>query len=238
VKVLGIIPARGGSKGVPRKNVKILAGKPLLQWTAEAALKSNLDKVILSSEDPEIISFGKSAGLEVPFTRPKELAKDDTPAIDVVIHAVEELKRSYGYQPEAVMLLQPTSPLRTTKHINEALHLFDQHPEATSLVSVVKVPHSMVPESLMRLDQNGYLKHVRLWDERKNLRQEKPLYYARNGAAIYLVRILCLLEEKSLYGGRILSYEMSREESVDIDDLFDFEMCGFLLEKRGRGEAS
>jgi len=236
VKVLGIIPARGGSKGVPRKNVKILAGKPLLQWTAEAALKSNLDRVILSSEDSEIIASARSAGVEIPFARPKELAKDDTPAIEVVIHAVEELKRSEEYHPEAVMLLQPTSPLRTTKHINEALHLFTLHPEATSLVSVVKLSHNLVPESLMQLDKNGYLNHLQSWDERRNLRQEKPVYYARNGAAIYLVKISCLLEENSLYGARILPYEMSREESVDIDDLFDFEMCEYLLEKRRKAQ--
>jgi CMP-N,N'-diacetyllegionaminic acid synthase len=234
VKVLGIIPARGGSKGIPRKNIKMLSGKPLLAWTVEAALESNLDRVILSSEDPEIIDSAKRAGIEVPFVRPTELARDDAPAIDVVIHAMEELKTSEGYNPDAVMLLQPTSPLRTTKHINEALDIFGQHARGTSLVSVIKAPHNMTPESLMRLDEDGFLNHVEAWDERRNLRQSKPTYYARNGAAIYLVRTSCLLKERSLYGSRILPYEMSKEESIDIDDLFDFELCEYLLSKRNK----
>jgi CMP-N,N'-diacetyllegionaminic acid synthase len=236
VKVLGIIPARGGSKGIPRKNIKALAGKPLLAWTAEAALKSKLDRVILSSEDAEIIEIAKSKGIDVPFIRPAALASDEAPAIDVVLHAVETLAKSENYRPDAVMLLQPTSPLRTSRHINEALELFERHPDATSLVSVMKVPHSMIPESLMTLNDEGYLRPVRAWDERRALRQEKPVYYARNGAAVYLVRSACLLSQRSLYGDRILGYEMPKEESMDIDDLFDFEICEYLLKTREEGE--
>jgi CMP-N-acetylneuraminic acid synthetase len=232
MKILGIIPARGGSKGIPRKNMRVLAGKPLLSWTAEAALESKLDRIILSSEDEEILNFARGKGVEVPFVRPRELAGDDTPSLDVVMHAVEELRRTEGYLADAVMLLQPTSPLRTSKHINEAIELFSKKPEATSLVSVVKAPHNMIPESLMRLEGDGYLNHVRSWGEGLSQRQKKPIYFARNGAAIYLVRTSYLLEKKSLYGPRILPYEMPRHESVDIDDLLDFEICEYLLSKR------
>jgi len=229
---LGIIPARGGSKGVARKNVRMLAGKPLLAWAAEAAIASSLDRVILSSEDQEIIEVARHYSVEIPFRRPQELAEDHTPAIDVVLHALKALFEIEGYRPDAVMLLQPTSPLRTTLHINQALDLFEQHPEATSLVSVVRVPHNMTPESIMFLGEDGYLGSVSPWDERKNLRHLKPAYFARNGAAIYLTRTECILEEQSLYGNKILAYPMLREESIDIDELFDFEICEFLLSRK------
>jgi CMP-N-acetylneuraminic acid synthetase len=232
VKVLGLIPARGGSKGIPRKSIKPLAGKPLLEWTAEAALASRLDRVILSSDNLEIIEIAKNCLIEVPFVRPEHLAGDYTPAIDVVCHAVQTLKEIDDYMPDAVMLLQPTSPLRTAGDINRSLKFFEKHPEATSLVSVVKVPHNMIPESLMKLEADGYLKHLMFWDEKKNIRQEKPTYYARNGAAIYIVKTECLLKNNTLYGDKILAYEMSREKSIDIDDYFDFEMCEFILRKK------
>lgn len=232
MKVLGLIPARGGSKGIPRKNIRMLAGKPLLGWTAEAALASRLDRVILSSDDPEIIEIAKSCLVEIPFVRPEHLAGDDTPAIDVVLHAVQTLKEIGNYMPDAVMLLQPTSPLRTTSDIDQSLELFEKHPEASSLVSVVKVPHNMVPESLMKLEADGYVKHLMLWDEKKNIRQKKPTYYARNGAAIYIVKTECLFNNNTLYGDKILSYEMPRERSIDVDDYFDFEICEFILSKK------
>ncbi len=229
MKTLGIIPARGGSKGVPRKNIRMLAGKPLLAWTAEAALASRLDRVILSSEDPEIIEVGRNHGVEVPFTRPQELADDLTPAIDVVLHALEFLIDTEGYRPDTIMLLQPTSPLRTMQHINEAMELFEKSPGASSLVSVVEVPHNMTPESIMHLQENGYLKPMISRDERQNIRHLKPVYYARNGAAIYLTRADCIIQNHSLYGDKILAYLMTKESSIDIDDLFDFKLCELLL---------
>jgi len=118
--ILTIIPARGGSKGVKRKNVRNLAGKPLIAWTIEAAKNSKyLDRVVLSSEDKEIIKIAKEYGCEVPFVRSKELAKDDTPGIDVVLHALNMIRERYNY----VVLLQPTSPLRTECHIDECIEL-------------------------------------------------------------------------------------------------------------------
>lgn len=231
MKVLGLVPARGGSKGLPGKNIRPIAGKPLLAWTAEAARGSRLDRAVLSTDDEGIARAGRACGLEVPFMRPPELAKDDTPGIDVVIHAVGRLLDA-GYRADAVMLLQPTSPLRRAGHIDRAIALLEGRPEADSLVSVVRAPHNMIPETLMRLGPDGWLEPVVPWDERKNLRQSKPAYFARNGAAIYLVRTECLMGRKSLYGDRILPLEMGKEESLDIDDLLDFEFCEYLLTKR------
>lgn len=229
IKVLGLIPARGGSKSIPYKNIAPLCGKPLLYWSIEAARRSNLDRLVLSSDDPEIIRVAQAyKGIDIPFVRPDALAKDTTPSIDVVIHAVEWLIANESYYPDALMLLQPTSPLRRTEHINNAIAKFVQE-DADSLVSVVKAPHNMIPESLMQIDEDGWLKPVVSFDERKNLRQVKPIYYARNGAAIYMVATYLLLERHTLYGERMVAYEMSREDSIDIDDFFDLQLCEWIL---------
>lgn len=229
LRVLGLIPARGGSKSIPYKNIIPLHGKPLIAWTIEAARESHLERLVLSSDDPTIIQVAKEVGgVEIPFVRPTDLATDTTPGIDVVIHAVEWLLKHEDYYPDAVMLLQPTSPLRRTKHINEAIELFIAQ-DADSLVSVVKAPHNMIPESLMRLNSNGWLKPVVPYDERQNIRQNKPVYYARNGAAIYMVSTDLLLKKRTMYGERLVGYEMSRKDSVDIDDEFDIQLCEIFL---------
>lgn len=234
LQVLGVIPARGGSKGISRKNVTLLCGKPLIAWTIEAARKSWLDRTVLSSDDLEIIKVAKKAGgVDVPFVRPTELAKDTTPGIDVVFHAVDWLVNYEGYRPDAVMLLQPTSPLRRTQHIDEAIEKF-MRTGADSLVSVVKTPHNMIPESLMRINSEGWLEPLLPFDERENIRQTKPVYYARNGAAIYMVETELLLEKRTMYGKRLVAYEMSREDSIDIDDEFDLRLCEWMLKGRAR----
>lgn len=230
MKVLGIILARGGSKGIPGKNIHLLGGKPLVAWTIEAARKSALlTRLILSSDSEEIIDVAKGYGVDVPFVRPRSLAGDDTPALPVVQHAVEHISTQDGCAPDIVVLLQPTSPLRRTVHIDESLQrLIDS--EADSIVSVVKVHHNYSPISEMVL-REGYLLPYVNWEEKNNLRQFKPAFYARNGA-IYAFRHRCLVEGNSIYGEKILPYEMAREESIDVDDLFDLEFCEFLLARR------
>src|SRR3989338_7151887 len=127
MRILGIIPARGGSKSVPRKNIKELGGKPLIGWTIDAAKASGvLDRIILTTDDNEIAGVGKQSGVEVPFMRPKELAEDKTPTLPVLQHAVEWLKEHERYYPDAVMLLQPTAPFRQAEHIEDAVTLFEQ----------------------------------------------------------------------------------------------------------------
>ena len=147
MKTLAIIPARGGSKGVPRKNVRALAGKPLIAWTIEAALAaSGLDRVIVSTEDAEIAAISREFGADVPFLRPAELAGDATTTLAVLQDLLARLETDEGYRPDAVMTLQPTSPLRTPDHINDAIALFEADPEADALVSCIQVPHIFHPE--------------------------------------------------------------------------------------------
>ena len=217
MKILGIIPARGGSKGIPRKNIKLLNGKPLIAYTIEAALASNLDRVIVSTDCEEIAGISKEYGAEV-IIRSFNLAEDTTPTLPVLQHVVSKLEVEF----DAVMTLQPTSPLRTSKHINEAIELFESDKEVDSLVSVVEVPHNYMPEKLMSFD-GKYLTGNR---EVKR-RQEISTMYARNGAAIYITKTEKLGEY--IFGGKILPYFMSKINSFDIDDIKDWEIVERLI---------
>ncbi|MEC9074565.1 MAG: acylneuraminate cytidylyltransferase family protein [Pseudomonadota bacterium] len=223
---LGLILARGGSKGIPRKNIKILSGKPLLEYTAEAALKSKkLTRVILSTEDDEIKKIGLDIGLEVPFDRPKHLAKDSTSSLEVVIDIVSKLKKIENYIPDFIVLLQPTSPFRTTKHVDDAINKF-MLSDCDSLVSVLEIPHSMSPSSAMELTDE-YLYPLKEINESTQLRQNKKKYYARNGA-IYIFKNECL-KNKTLYGKKIIPYIMDRQSSLDIDDNYDWRLAEINL---------
>lgn len=216
-KVLGIIPARAGSKGIPGKNYKLLNGKPLIQYTIEAAMNSLLSKVVISTNCPEVARIGKELGVEV-VARPEELCRDDSPTIDAVQYTLKHISDEF----EAVMILQPTSPLRTSKHIDDSLKLFCEG-NADSLVSVTKVPHNMTPEKIMTLE-NGLL----VGNFQIKRRQDIPDYYARNGAAIYITS----LEKTSEYilGGRIIPFIMNKMESFDIDDMEDWAIVEKLIQ--------
>ncbi len=227
--IIGIIPARGGSKGIPRKNIRKISGKPLLAYTVEAAQGSKLlTRIILSTEDEEIKRLGLDLGLDVPFMRPAKLAEDDTPGLSVIKHAVRTLEKEENYHSDIIVVLQPTSPLRTSKHIDEALNIFLTD-NADSLVSVTEVTHNMNPYSVMRLKEDGTIKQFLDYDEKKNLRQLKPIFYARNGAAIYICTYHCLIGKNSLFGDRILPYFMKKEESFDLDDQTDWRIVESLL---------
>lgn len=236
MRILAIIPARGGSKGVSRKNIRLLGGKPLIAWTIEAARGArSLDRVVVSTDDDEIASISRRYGAEIPFMRPAELAADDTPTLPVLRHAVERLKAEEGcYAPDAVMTLQPTSPLRTADHIDDAAALFRSDPSADSLVSCIRVPHIYHPRSVMRHGENGYLVSY-LRDEMLTRRQEKDPVYARNGPAICITRTERLGE--FVFGGRLIGYEMDEISSVDIDDLDDFARAERMLSERARMES-
>jgi len=217
MKTIGIIPARGGSKGILNKNVKSLVGKPLIYYTIRAALDSNLDRVVVSTEDKQIKKTSLNYGVEV-IDRPIELAQDSTPTLPVIQYTLQHLENSY----DAVMILQPTSPLRNHRHINEAVSLFENDMKADSLVSVVKVPHNFSPDKVMTFDGNylqGNLDITR--------RQQMKLYFARNGAAIYLTRFSKIHEY--IFGGNILPYFMNKNESIDIDDDDDFALTELLM---------
>lgn len=223
MNILAVIPARGGSKGIPLKNIAPLAGKPLLAWTVEAAQSCpEIDWVAVSTDHDGIASCARDHGAEV-IERTAELAQDNTPTIPVLVHAYE-WALAQGRQIDAVMTLQATSPLRTSQHMSEAIKLFAAHPEADSLVSVQEVPHQFGPDSLMQVNgtwgtpvsENVVLR-----------RQEKVQYWARNGAAIYLTRTARLKEY--VWGGKTLIYPMDKLSSIDIDDEEDLMLADALL---------
>jgi CMP-N-acetylneuraminic acid synthetase len=231
-RVLGLIPARGGSKSIPHKNIAPLAGRPLLAYTCEAALGSRrLTRVILSTDDEEIARIGRDCGVEVPFMRPPELAADDTPSLPVARHAVRWLIEHEGWEPEVLVLLQPTSPLRRAHHLDEALERLEQT-AAETVVSVVEVPHQFSPYALMRL-QDNYLSDF--WPEPLPFdrfhRQNLPALYARNGPAILACRIAVMEECQSFYGPHVIPYVMGREESVDIDTPYDLRLAEWLISR-------
>ena len=231
MNILAIVPAREGSKGIPKKNIYPLCNTPLIYYTIKAIQRSKLiTRAILSSDSSEVIKVAEDYGLEVPFVRPSKLAQDDTPALPVVEHAVKWLEETENYKADYIILLQPTSPLRTENHIDEALSILINS-DADSIVSIVEVPHSFNPYSIMKL-QGKYLSPYLLYDENKNLRQFKPVFYARNGAAIYAFTYNCLMNKHSIYGDKILPYLMEKESSIDVDDLFDLKLCEWILSSR------
>ena len=225
MKVLGIITARGGSKGIHGKNLKKLAGKPLLAYTVDAARRSGaLDRVILSTEDEAIAAAGRDLGCDVPFMRPFDLAQDDTPHLPVIQHATRWMEERAAYRPDAVMILQPTSPLRTPQDITAAVALLERS-GADSVVSVNEVPAHSHPMRTLRVDNAGHAvlfvggEPVR---NRINRRQDLPQAWLMNGA-IYACRTRVLFDaEPSLYGTRVVAYPMPPERSISIDDLEDW----------------
>jgi len=225
VTVLGIITARGGSKGVPGKNLKLLAGQPLLAYTVEAARASRaLDRVILSTEDDAIAAAGRALGCEVPFMRPAELSRDDTPHLPVIQHAAEWMRDQAGYQPDVVMVLQPTSPLRTAADIDAACALLAAS-GADSVLSVCEVPAHSHPSRTLRVDANGMAVLFATGEpvrRRINRRQDLPEAWVMNGA-IYACRTGLLSgPAASLYGDTVVAYRMPVERSISIDDLDDW----------------
>ncbi len=225
-KILAIVPARGGSKRLPKKNLMKLNGKPLIAYSIEAAKDSKyIDDVILSSESEEIIDVARKWGAEVPFVRPQELAEDTTRSIDVVTHALETLSESY----DAVILLQPTSPLRTTADIDNAIEDFYKK-DAVSVIGVCEVEHS--PLWSNTLDESMSMENF-LDDKYNNSRsQDLPMYYRINGA-FYMSRTKSVLANETFFVKKdIYAYLMSQEDSVDIDTKLDFIVANAILKER------
>ena len=212
--VLGLIPARGGSKGVPDKNIKPLCGESLIQRAYTTARDSGaLDRIILSTDCARIAEHGKSIGVEVPFLRPEAFATDRSPMIDVVRHALGYLEETEGYRPDAVMLLQPTSPLRRKDHILEAL---GKLPDAESVCSVVPVPQEYSPSYLMRIDSGGILRFFTEEGPRLTRRQDAAIAYKRDGT-IFLTKTETLLKKNSFIGDRCLPMILAMEDYLNID---------------------
>lgn len=230
-EILGLIPARGGSKAIPQKNLAFIAGRPLLAYTCDAALASKqITRTVLSTDNQAIVAAGRHCGVEAPFMRPANLAQDETPMLDVLRHTLKTLQESESYWPDVIVLLQPTSPLRRAEHIDAAVDLLIKT-GADSVVSVVEVPHQYNPVSLMHLEAG---KLVSFSKESPILRrQDKPILYARNGPAILVIQRNVLFERNSLYGEDCRPLIMDSQDSIDIDNPFDLEWAEFLLSRRG-----
>lgn len=222
--ILGLIPARGGSKGLPGKNILPLLGKPLIAWTIEEAKKSKyIDRLILSSEDKEIITIAMRYGCEVPFVRPESLAQDDTPGIEPVLHSLRTLPEKYDY----IALLQPTSPLRKAEDIDKCIkQCIDQ--KMVSCVSVTEPDKS--PYWMYSLDNNGKMRPIISIEKTINKRQDLPKVYALNGA-IYIAEVEWLLNNKTFITNETHAYIMQQERSIDIDTEVDFKLVEFLMQQ-------
>lgn len=214
LRVLSIITARGGSKGLPRKNCLEFNGKPLIYWTIKASLESKcISTTIVSSDDEEILSIAKNYNGCIPKKRSKDLSKDETPSVDVVLDIAKDFKK-YDY----VILLQPTSPLRTSNHIDEAFFEMIEK-KATSITSVCLASKS--PFWMFVKNKNGYLDKVISNDNESSLRQNLPTVYELNGA-IYMISMKELFNKRTLITEKTIPYIMERNISLDIDYLDEF----------------
>lgn len=229
MRVLGLIPARGGSKGVSGKNGKILAGKPLLVHTIEAALASEkLTDVVFSSEDTFLIQLAKTAGAAVPFIRPSALSTDSASSIDVVLHALAELKK-IGKDFDAVCLLQVTNPFRTSIFIDKAINKFELA-NCDALVSVLPVPHEYNPHWVYKENECGNLALVTGEKEIIKRRQDLPPMYHRDGA-IYITTTEILKQQKSFYGKKLAYILSDPERHINIDTPEDWDAAILLAKK-------
>lgn len=226
MKTAGLITARGGSKGIPHKNVCPLAGKPLIAWTIEAALQARrLDRVIVSTDDEEIAKVSREWGADVPFMRPAELARDDSPHLEVIRHALGWLAAESEAELDYLMLLQPTSPLRTSADIDSAIALGEEK-NADAVVSVC-LTHEH-PFLSKQVTPDGRLLDFVEKPQGYLARQSLPPAYSLNGA-IYMVRRSLLLERDDWYTDRTFAYIMPPERSLDIDTPWDLRLVDLIL---------
>jgi len=223
--ILAIIPARGGTKGLPRKNIRMLAGKPLIAWTIEEAKKARyIDRLILSSEDNEIIDTAKQLGCEVPFVRPAELAMDETPGILPILHAIDTINDKYDY----VVMLQPTSPLRQAIDIDGCIEMCLTQ-KAPACISVVEPGES--PYLMFKIDNNGLTVPITDLGFTTARRQDLPRTYAINGA-VYVFNTDWIKKNPVFMTSETRFFIMPRERSWDIDTTLDLKICDFLLSNK------
>lgn len=225
MKPLVVIPARGGSKGLPGKNIKLLNGKPLIHYSIECARSVFSDhQIMVSTDDPEIKRVAEMAGIIIPELRPAHLATDHAGSYEVLLHCIQQSIR-YGYDPDTVVLLQPTSPFRNESHIEEALQMYD---DICELVVSVKVTKSNPYYLLFEENEEGWLKKSKTGIFER--RQDCPLVYELNGA-IYVIRVSSLLERPINEFEYIRKYVMNPNVSLDIDTQIDWDIAEMLLEK-------
>lgn len=226
MKPLIIIPARGGSKGVPGKNIKPLNGKPLIHYTIEAARAVFSDnEICVTTDDKKIKKVVEETGLKVPFLRPEKLAQDESGTYEVLLHAIE-FYQNQGYNPDTIILLQPTSPLRTSKQIKEALSMYSVD---IDMVVSVKETKSNPYYILFEEDKNGFL--IKSKEANFTRRQDCPKVWEYNGA-IYVINLNSLMKSPLNSFKRVIKYEMDEFSSHDIDTLFDWEVAEAITKKK------
>lgn len=228
MKTLAIIPARGGSKGLPGKNIRLLAGIPLITHTIRAAQEAKtIGRIIVSTDDEAIAEIARAAGAEVPFIRPAHLSDDKAAGVDVCLHALAHANNSLDYNPELVIFLQPTSPLRSSADIDAAVKLL-RDSDADSVVSVKAVTE--YPQWMKKMDAEQRLSP--LFDDliATAARQDLAKSYILNGA-IYLCEANALIKNQSFYSPNTRGYLMPDERSIDIDNAIDIELANLLLGK-------
>jgi CMP-N,N'-diacetyllegionaminic acid synthase len=226
-EIMALIPARSGSKGIKDKNILRIADKTVMDYTVEAGLAAKMiDRVIVSTDSQRYRDIALAAGAEAPFLRPGELAMDNTPSIQVIIHALEWLADNENYRPEILVLLQPTTPLRNAQHIDEAINqMLDSG--ADSVVSLVESQKCLY--RLCELDENGKVKILEHTNYAR--RQEAPMVYRENGA-IYASYVSRILSQGKLLGESIAGYVMSEKDSIDLDTELDLKLLEILLSER------
>lgn len=224
--MIAIIPARGGSKGLPGKNIRLLNGKPLIAYTIEAALQAkHIDRVLISTDDEEIARVAVKYGAELPFMRPTELASDTAMAIDNYIYTINRLEREWSKAIDAFAVLQPTSPLRIADDIDGAIELFNAH-NADSVISYTQESHPVTWHKY--IDADGHF--IDIFDDNIKNRQDNRVSYYPNGA-VYVFRT-AIIRERKYYTKNSYAFIMPRSRSIDIDFLEDFEYAEFLLSRK------
>ncbi|MEK7644496.1 MAG: acylneuraminate cytidylyltransferase family protein [Patescibacteria group bacterium] len=237
MEILAVIPARGGSKSIPRKNIKLLLGKPLIAWIIEEAKKSKLlTRIIVSTDDNEIAEVAKKYGAEVPFLRPTEISGDLSTDVEFLNHALDWLKQNQNYHPDIVLRLPPTSPLNQAKYIDEGIKTLLDYPEADAARPICEVDKH--PYKFWQIDEEKKLlkpflpKEITGFDEPNNLpRQLFPKVYMHTGA-MDVIRTKTLRDRQSTSGEKLTYFFMAPEDSINIDRPLDFEIAEFLLQKR------
>jgi len=229
--IIAVIPARGGSKGVPHKNIKLLAGKPLIGHTIEAALKSTfLDRVIVSTDGEEVAKLARELGAEVPFMRPKYLATDTATTVSVLQHVVNYLENDENYYPNIIVTLQPTSPFRTTEDIDNCINKM-LNSRSDSIVSLVEVEQH--PYWMKCLNGDKVCPFIST-EREYSRRQDLPLVYILNGA-VYVTRRDVLMNENMIMGHDTRAVVMDKNKSIDIDTLNDFLLAEIVISNNIRG---
>lgn len=233
--IYSLIPARGGSKGVPHKNIRLLCGKPLITHSIEISLKSpSIQRTFVSTDSEAIAEIARNAGAEIPFLRPAHLAQDDTRDLPVFLHFLDWLEQNHVPLPDAIFQFRPTSPARSVEKIEEAVELLKKNPDADSIRGVTEPTQN--PYKMWTIDENGLMRPLldipNIPEPFNEPRQSLPKVYWQVGY-LDLIRTRTILEKNSLTGTRILPLKIESKDSIDIDDEFSFQLAEFLIKKRG-----